>query len=97
MLIVSGKIIVSPGARDDFLAMSRDAIETARRTAGCRDFIVAAAPIEPDRINIYEEWESADALERHFGTPHMAAFQKALPALLAGPVSIDRYEATAAP
>ena len=29
---------------------------------GCRDFVVAADPIEPDRVNVYEEWESEEAL-----------------------------------
>jgi uncharacterized protein YndB with AHSA1/START domain len=32
------------------------AVVEARRAAGCRDFVVAADPIEPDRVNVYEEW-----------------------------------------
>ena len=62
MLIVSGRIYVRPGARHEFLASSLGAVTQARRARGCRDFVVAADPIEPDRVNVYEEWESEEAL-----------------------------------
>lgn len=62
MIIVSGKIYVRPGARQDFLSSSAEAVAQARGFAGCRDFVVAADPIEPDRVNVYEEWESEEAL-----------------------------------
>ena len=62
MLIVSGRIYVRPGAREAFLTSTLAAVAQARRTRGCRDFVVAADPIEPDRVNVYEEWESEDAL-----------------------------------
>jgi len=39
----------------------------ARRTTGCRDFILAADPIEADRVNVYEEWESEEALRTFRG------------------------------
>jgi quinol monooxygenase YgiN len=62
MIIVSGRIYVRPGARQEFLTSSVAAVAQARRARGCRDFVVAADPIEPDRVNIYEEWESEEAL-----------------------------------
>jgi len=62
MIIVSGKIYVRPGARHEFLASSLEAVVQARRSRGCRDFVVSADPIEPDRVNVYEEWESEEAL-----------------------------------
>ena len=62
MIIISGRIYVRPGTREKFLALSAEAISQARRTSGCRDFVVAADPVEPDRVNVYEEWESKKAL-----------------------------------
>jgi quinol monooxygenase YgiN len=62
MIIVSGRIYVRPGTRDKFLTLSAEAMAQARRSSGCRDFIVAADPIEPNRVNVYEEWESRKAL-----------------------------------
>lgn len=58
MIIVSGRIFITAGQRDTFLARSRDAIVAARQADGCLDFVVAADPIEPDRVNVYEAWES---------------------------------------
>jgi quinol monooxygenase YgiN len=68
MIIVSGRIYVSPGQREGFLASSRAAVTDARRAPGCRDFVVAADPIEPDRVNVYEEWDSDAQLEAFRGT-----------------------------
>jgi quinol monooxygenase YgiN len=62
MIIVSGKIYVRPGARQAFLLTSAAVIAQARRFPGCGDFVVAADPLEPDRVNVYEAWESEEAL-----------------------------------
>lgn len=55
------------GRRAAFLAASRDAIVAARRAPGGGDFIVAADPIEADRVDVCEEWESDAALEAFRG------------------------------
>jgi hypothetical protein len=62
MIIVSGRIDVRPGTREEFLTRSGEAVAHARRSGGCRDFVVAADPIESNRVNVYEEWESEEAL-----------------------------------
>jgi quinol monooxygenase YgiN len=67
VIIVSGRIYLSPGRRDAFLASARDAIVAARRTPGCRDFVVAADPIDLDRVNVYEEWDTEAELEAFRG------------------------------
>ena len=84
MFIVSGKIYVRPDTREEFLALSREAIVHARRSSGCRDFVVAADPIEPDRVNVYEEWESEEALMAFRGTgPDQDLSSKIVRALVA--------------
>jgi quinol monooxygenase YgiN len=67
MIIVSGRIYVRRGRRDAFLAASMEAVMAARRSSGCLEFVVAADPIEPDRINVYEQWESEAQLEAFRG------------------------------
>lgn len=62
MIIVSGKLYVQPGTRDGFVVQSRHAVELARQTEGCRDFVVAADPVEADRVNVYEAWDSVETL-----------------------------------
>lgn len=67
MIIVSGRIYVSSGRREAFLASSSSAMVAARHAPGCRDFVVAADPIEPNRVNVYEEWDSESELEAFRG------------------------------
>ncbi len=67
MIIVAGKLYVDAASRHEFLAASRSAIEQARRAPGCVDFALSADPVEPDRINVYEQWESDADLERFRG------------------------------
>jgi quinol monooxygenase YgiN len=62
MLIVSGRLYLEAGAMEKFLASSKEAVGLARKAPGCRDFVVAPDPLEPDRVNVYEEWESEEAL-----------------------------------
>lgn len=62
MIIVSGRIYVRPEHRARFLAASAEAISSARQAPGCLDFVVAADPIETDRVNVYEEWRTEAAL-----------------------------------
>ena len=62
MLIVAGRIYLKPGVIREFMAASVEAMAAARATPGCRDFVVAPDPLEADRVNVYEEWESEQAL-----------------------------------
>jgi quinol monooxygenase YgiN len=59
-IIVAGRIYVKPAQRDDFLAGSRSAMELARRTKGCDDFVVAPDPLDSSRVNVFEIWRSRD-------------------------------------
>ena len=67
MVIVSGAIHLDAEARDAYLAGCREVIVAARAAEGCLDFHLAADPLEPGRINVYEQWESAAAVEAFRG------------------------------
>ncbi|WP_433346347.1 putative quinol monooxygenase [Micromonospora sp. CA-111912] len=65
MLIIAGTLHLDPADREQYLAAVADVARLARSAPGCLDFVQSADPIEPDRINIYERWES-DADLHHF-------------------------------
>jgi quinol monooxygenase YgiN len=67
MIIVSGTLKLQLGRRDGFLQASTEVMKAARATAGCRAFVVAADPIESDIVNVYEEWDTEEALLRFRG------------------------------
>jgi len=68
MIIVSGRLIVDPSRRARYLADCEDVIRQARRAPGCVDFQLSGDPLEPDRINVFEQWESVEAVEAFRGS-----------------------------
>lgn len=68
MIIVSGELEVDAADRDAYLEGCREVIVAARQTPGCRAFYLVADPIEPGRINVYEQWDSVAAVEAFRGS-----------------------------
>ncbi|MGW5360675.1 putative quinol monooxygenase [Actinopolymorpha pittospori] len=62
MVIVAGHIVVKPDERERYLADRVTVVEQARRAPGCLDFSIAADLIDPGRINIFERWDSQEAV-----------------------------------
>ncbi len=68
MLIIAGHLRVDEADRDGYLAECRSVVETARRAPGCLDFSIAADPLELDRVNVFERWDSDEELDAFRGT-----------------------------
>ncbi len=62
MLIIAGHLTVDPSHRAAFLAANADVVGQARQATGCLDFVQAADPIDPSRINIFERWDTEEHL-----------------------------------
>ncbi|UYM06402.1 putative quinol monooxygenase [Solicola gregarius] len=68
MVIVAGHLIVGPADRESYLAGCASVVEQARSTPGCIDFAISADVVDPARIDIYERWESREAVEAFRGS-----------------------------
>ena len=68
MVIVGGHVVVDPEHRDDYMNGCVEVVRQARRTAGCLDFALSADLLDPGRVNIFERWESATAVEAFRGS-----------------------------
>jgi quinol monooxygenase YgiN len=64
MLIIAGRLQVDPDARDRYLDGCVEVVRLARAAEGCLDFALTADAVDPSRINVYERWESDEALHR---------------------------------
>ncbi|MEU7208160.1 antibiotic biosynthesis monooxygenase family protein [Streptomyces sp. NPDC044989] len=76
MIIIAGKLWVDAADRDSYLVGCSKAVEQARAAEGCLDFALSADLVDPERINVYERWETDEALARFRGTgpdPEQAA------------------------
>jgi len=67
-IIVAGHLIVDPAAREEYLRGCVEVMVLARQTAGCKDFSLTADPIDERRINIFEQWDSVEAVEAFRGS-----------------------------
>ena len=68
MLIIAGRLTVDPVDRAAFLAANSEVVRLAREAHGCLDFVQAADPLDPSRINVFERWDSEENLLAFWGT-----------------------------
>jgi quinol monooxygenase YgiN len=94
VIIIAGRLDVDPNLREEYLRRCGVATARARTEPGCLDFVQAADPFEPGRINVFERWASDEDL---------AAFRSGewdmeeLPEVLAADVAKYRVASVEAP
>jgi quinol monooxygenase YgiN len=64
-VIVQGTFSVDPSERDRFVETSIDAMRSSRQEEGCLEYVMAADPLDPERVVLSERWESMDHLQQH--------------------------------
>jgi quinol monooxygenase YgiN len=67
MVIVAGFLVVEPLQRENYLTECRDVVRQARQTPGCLEYSISADLLDPDRIDIFERWQSQAAVEAFRG------------------------------
>lgn len=97
MIIIAGHLRVAAAERDLHLTAVDGVAAQARQSPGCYDFVQSADPIDSERINIYERWDSDEALMsfRTFGTDETEP--RALPDILGAEVAKYRIAAVESP
>ncbi len=68
MIIVSGWFRVASENRSTYLVECRSVVEAARCAPGCMDFSLSPDLLDHERINVFEQWETVDAVERFRGS-----------------------------
>ncbi|WP_430787980.1 putative quinol monooxygenase [Actinoplanes sp. G11-F43] len=62
MLIIAGWYTVAAEDRDKVVESHTDLVERARKAKGNVDLAISADPVDPARVNMFELWESEEAL-----------------------------------
>jgi quinol monooxygenase YgiN len=91
MIIVAGQILVEPEQREAYLQGCVEVIEQARKAPGCLDFVLAADLVTAGRINVFERWASAEAVQSFRGDGPSAEQQAEMIS-----ASVSEYEVSAA-
>lgn len=71
-IVISAQIDLDPARRDEALRSAQKWIDGALSQAGCIHYDWSADLNNPSRVNVFEEWESEDALASHFAGPQYA-------------------------
>ena len=78
MIVITGEIIVEEGTVDRVRAALVEMQNETRKEKGCLAYSFAIDVGDANRLVLSERWESMEALQAHFVSPHMAAFGAAV-------------------
>jgi quinol monooxygenase YgiN len=65
IVIVQGVFSIDPTERDRFVETSIEAMRSSREEDGCLEYVIAADPLDPERVVLSERWESMEHLQQH--------------------------------
>ncbi|MBA3809031.1 MAG: antibiotic biosynthesis monooxygenase [Solirubrobacterales bacterium] len=88
MILVTGRVHVPAEHHERFVEVATEMCRNSRAEEGCGGYRVYADLEQPERYVFVEEWADDDALQRHFGQAHTAAFMSSLRGLLGGPADV---------
>jgi quinol monooxygenase YgiN len=91
MLIVAGSIIAEPGGREPFLIAVQPMVSATLEEVGCQEYAFTPDPSDGNRVLLYELWDDQAALDAHFSSAHMAAWQETRKGLAVASASIKKY------
>ena len=92
MIVIAGTIRIDPAKLDQAVVAAQKMMAETLREPGCAQYNFSLDLADKGRVWLFEEWESEEALAKHFETPHMAEFMKVLPALGVQEMDVNRFE-----
>ena len=59
--------------RDRFVESRMDTMRSSRQEEGCLEYVMAADPLDSERVVLSERWESMEHLQQHLGEQKTSA------------------------
>ncbi len=72
-VLVTGVIDLDPANRDAAIEAFNEVMAPTLQEEGCEHYAFTADVNDPGRFHVSERWSSADAMNAHMATPHLAA------------------------
>jgi quinol monooxygenase YgiN len=88
MIVVIGRVKTDEGTRDALVRIGQAVAAASRKETGCISYRLYEDTELANEFVFVEEWESSEALQRHFATAHIAEFMRAIPATIVGPPDV---------
>jgi quinol monooxygenase YgiN len=92
MIVVVGRVKTDAQKRDELIRVGVAVAQASRVEEGCHSYRLYEDIEIPDEFVFVEEWESREALERHFATAHVASFLQAIRATITAPPDVKFHE-----
>jgi quinol monooxygenase YgiN len=88
MIVVIGRVKTDADKREALIRVGEAVAAASRAEAGCISYRLYEATDLENEFVFVEEWKDQQALELHFGTPHIAEFMQAIPATITAPPDV---------
>jgi quinol monooxygenase YgiN len=92
MIVVVGRVSSDAQKRDELVRIGQAVASASRAEAGCISYRLYEDTETPGDFVFVEEWESMDALQTHFATPHIAEFMGAIRNAITAPPDVKFHE-----
>lgn len=89
MIVVVGWVRTDAEKRADLVRIAQGVVTASRKGEGCIRYRFYEDTEIANGFVFIEEWESDEALHKHFATPHIAEFMRAVPAALVAPPDVS--------
>jgi quinol monooxygenase YgiN len=91
-IIVTGTIDLDPDKRDDAIAAALVVMEATRAEEGNEGYTFSADLADPGRLHVTEQWASAEAMNAHMGSAHLAEFLSQMATFGVTKASLTKWE-----
>ena len=88
MIVVVGRVRTDADTRAELVRIGQAVAGASREEPGCISYRLYEDTELDNEFVFVEEWESSEALQEHFATPHIAEFMRAIPATLIAPPDV---------
>ena len=88
MIVAVGRVQTDADKREALMRVGQVVASASRKEAGCISYRLYEDTELENEFVFVEEWESSEALQRHFTTPHVGEFMRAIPATIVGPPDV---------
>jgi quinol monooxygenase YgiN len=92
VIVIAGTIEIDPAKKDEAAAAALEIMRETHKEEGNLAYAFSQDLEDDGLIHIFEKWESQEALDFHFETPHMATFQKQVGSLGVKGMHLEKYE-----
>jgi quinol monooxygenase YgiN len=92
MIDLQAYMEVKPDRRDEFLEKVQDIIIGSRAEEGNVSYVLYEEAGNTNRFVMLEEWKDQAAIDAHNQAPHFLKFMEDAKSILAGPISVKRFD-----